>query len=109
MVSILTKVEEDEFGLDGRTQFDDQRDGDVDDQQPQHDPPQLPQQTQPEEGLQIRAGPPVTINVPSCLCSGDQGGGVLGSGSHPHTQQATAVNHGVHAPLSLINNGLRPK
>lgn len=45
----LTEVEEDEFGLDGRTQFDDEGDGDVNEQQPQQDSPQLPQQSQPEE------------------------------------------------------------
>lgn len=39
LVQTLTKVEEDEFGLDGRTEFDDEGNGDVDDQQPQHDPP----------------------------------------------------------------------
>lgn len=49
----LTEVEEDEFGLDGRTQFDDEGDGHIDDQQPQHQPPQLPQKTQPEDTLQL--------------------------------------------------------
>lgn len=37
----LTEVEEDEFGLDGRTQFDDDGDGGVDKQQPHDQPPQL--------------------------------------------------------------------
>lgn len=46
----LTEVEEDEFGLDGWTEFDDEGDGDVNDEQPQHDPLQLPHHPQPEGG-----------------------------------------------------------
>ncbi len=48
----LTEVEEDEFGLDGGTQFDDEGDGDVDHQQPQHHPLQLPHQAQPGGGAE---------------------------------------------------------
>ena len=45
----LTEVEEDEFGLDGGKEFDEEGDGDIDDQQHQHDPLQLPHQPQPED------------------------------------------------------------
>lgn len=44
----LTEVEEDEFGLDGRTEFDEDGNGDVEDQQPRHHSLQFPRQTQPE-------------------------------------------------------------
>lgn len=50
----LTEVEEDEFGLDGRAQLDNEGDGDVNEQQPQQDSPQLPQQSQPEERRETR-------------------------------------------------------
>lgn len=62
----LTKIEEDEFGLDGGTQFDNKGDGDVDHQQPQHQPLQPPQESQPEERpvSRTRARPgPVVRNV----------------------------------------------
>lgn len=44
----LTEVEEDELGLDGRAQLDDEGNGNVDEQQPQHHPLQLPHHAQPE-------------------------------------------------------------
>lgn len=50
----LTEVEEDEFGLDGRTQFDDDGDGGVDEQQPHDQPPQLRQQAQPGQRDGVR-------------------------------------------------------
>lgn len=60
---VLTKIEEDEFGLDGGTQFDNKGDGDVDQQQTEHHPFQPPQESQPEERpgswTRARAGPVV--------------------------------------------------
>lgn len=45
----LTKVEEDEFGLDGGEELDDEGDGDIDEEQHHHHPLYLSQQPQPEE------------------------------------------------------------
>lgn len=69
----LTKIEEDEFGLDGGTQLDNKGDGDVDQQQPQHQPLQPPQESQPEERAgswtRARAGPVVhTLTVTDGQC-----------------------------------------
>lgn len=45
----LTKVQEDEFGLDRGEKFHNDRDGDINEQQKHHDPLYLPHQTQPNE------------------------------------------------------------